>query len=104
MNVNCRDIRSQLAQASDSMTRLGQAATQAAVVAQDLDISMRLLACRSNRQKRKIRNGLLQEARAIVSSFDTFGGRQDSAFDQARQQVVKLREKADWIVTLWKCN
>jgi len=38
MNVNCCDIRDQLADCSKSMNGLGQAARNAAVAGQDLDI------------------------------------------------------------------
>ena len=88
-------LAEQIPELTESINRLAESARQAAESVGMLDYSLRLLSCRSSRQKRKIRHELLVNARGIERSFDHLGTRQDSAFEQARNQAVRLRELAE---------
>lgn len=98
MNVGCNigyRFAEQIPRLTESINRLAESARKAAESVGMLDYSLRLLSCRSNRQKRKIRHELLSGARQIERGFDHLGTRQDSAFERARDRAAKLRELAE---------
>ena len=88
-------LAEQIPELTESINRLAESARKAAESVGMLDYSLRLLSCRSNRQKRKIRHELLVNARGIERGFDHLGTRQDSAFEQARDRATKLRDLAE---------
>jgi len=98
MNVGCNigyRFAEQIPELTKSINRLAESASKTAESVGMLDYSLRLLSCRSNRQKRKIRHELLVNARGIERGFDHLGTRQDSAFEQARRQAARLRDLAE---------
>ena len=102
MKESCCEISESLAKGSEDMGQLTKSINHLAKVAREasehseiMNYSFRILACRSNRQKRKIRHELLVNARGIERGFDHLGTRQDSAFEQARDRAAKLRDLAE---------
>ena len=91
-------LAEQIPELTESINRLAESARKAVESVGMLDYSLRLLSCRSNRQKRKIRHELLVNARGIERGFDHLGTRQDSAFEQARDRAVRLRDLAKFAV------
>jgi len=83
------------------MHNLGKAATNTAALINDAAFLLRIMLCKSNRQKRKIRHGLLFEAR-IDESLAMFYKPQDAAYVEFMADAANQRHKAGLVASAWK--